>query len=58
MGWVLNSDGVGRFRRLVDSEFQTDGAIKLNEQSSTAKDFKLRFGIFKSSLEHRLVRDA
>ena len=58
MSWVLNSDRVGRFRRLVDSEFQTNGAIKLNEHSSTAKDFKLRYGIFKSSLEHRMVRDA
>ena len=46
LSWVLNSDRVGRSRRPAGSEFQTDGAMNLNEHSST--DFKLRFGIFKS----------
>ena len=55
MSWVLNPDRVGRFHRLAGREFQTDGAIKLKE--SSPKDFKLRFGIFKSfSLEDGRVR--
>ena len=29
LSWLLNSDGVGRCRRLADREFQTDGAMKL-----------------------------
>ena len=33
---------------MADSEFQADGAIKLNQ--SSPKDLKLRFGIFYESL--------
>ena len=52
----MNSDTVGRFHRLADSEFQTDGAMKLNELS--LKNSELRFGIFKGfSLEDRWTRD-
>ena len=40
LGWVLNSDRVGIVLRLAGSEFQTDGATKLNECSPT--DFRLR----------------
>ena len=47
LGWVLNSDRVGIVLRLAGSEFQTDGATKLNERSPT--DFRLRqFWVFKS----------
>ena len=45
---------MGRLRRLAGSEFQTDGATKLNEHSP-AKDFKQCFGVFESfSLEDPL----
>ena len=42
----MKSDRVGRFRSVAGSEFQTDGAIKLRERSST--DFRLRLKIVKS----------
>ena len=33
LSWVLNPDSVGISRRMTGSEFQTDGATKLNERS-------------------------
>ena len=54
--YVFNSDKVGRFHRLAGSEFQNDGATKLNEGSP--KDLKIRFGIFRIfSFEDRRVHD-
>ena len=37
MNWVLNSYRVGRFRRLVGSEFQTAAAIKVKERCMTKR---------------------
>ena len=37
----MNSERMGRFRKVAGSEFQTGGAIKLKEQSST--DLRLRY---------------
>ena len=42
----MNADRVARFRRLVGSELQTDGAKKLKERSP--ENFKFRSGIFES----------
>ena len=46
MSWALKSERVERFRKLAGNEFQTDGAMKLKERSTT--DLRLRVGIFKS----------
>ena len=43
LSWVLNSE-CGRSRRLAGSEFQTDGATKVNERSP--EDFRLQFWKF------------
>ena len=47
LGWALNPGGMGRFRKLAGSEFQTDGAIKPKERSLT--EFRFRVGIFKAA---------
>ena len=39
----FNFDNVGKFLRSADSEFQTDGAMKLKERS--LKDFRFCLGI-------------
>jgi len=53
---VLNSDRVGRFRRLAGSKFQTDGATKLNEWLTNR--FQITFWNFKISLQDRRVQVA
>ena len=47
LSWVLYLARVGRFCRLAGSEFQTEGAVKVNKHS--AKDFKLCFKFSKAS---------
>ena len=42
----MNSGRVGRFGRLVGSDFQTGGSMKPKERSPI--DFKLRSGIFRN----------
>ena len=49
LNWVLNSDRVRRFCRQAGSEFQTDGATKLNE-ASIAERFEIMFRKFQKLL--------
>ena len=52
----MKSERVGRFRKLADREFKTDGPMKGKEGSPT--DFRFCFEILKSfTLENRGVRD-
>ena len=50
----FNLDNVGKFLRSADSEFQTDGAMKLKERS--LKDFRFCLGILSNFFFLRLER--
>ena len=51
----MKSERVGRLCKLAGNEFQTVGAMKLKERSST--DLRLRLGIFKrfSKVSHSVI---
>ena len=51
--YVFHPDRAGRFHRLAGSEFQTDGAIKLNRRSP--KDFTLRYYNVTHNTPHSLT---